>query len=167
MKVARFAFFGFMMMAAVCRGQDTTAAPQPVETDPQRAVSKEDVLKIISEFRKDPHGAMEKGRGALILAFAEQSKEVQISINGNVLSWSKDDIDPAIGSVLLTAYIAGEIQAQLSAHLAKDDPMAGALQVIDTYQQMKKADSKLRVPSVEQWITLQAQGKLRAALETK
>ena len=159
-------------LMAVCAAggfaQDVQPPAKETTADaPDVKVTKDEVLKAIASFRRDPSGAKESGVAQTIFNFADQSPDVHIALGERDTPWSGDKLDEKYSALLLTAFLAGEVRSQLEAHAAKDDPMAGALQVIDTYQLLKKADAKFRSPGVEQWIVLQSQGKLRAELEVK
>ena len=172
----RFIFPMAMMACTAAFAQQPAAvnsgtAPGPIA--PRSTViiegkaTKEQVLKAIAAFRRDPLAARTDGTSALILNFAEASPDVQVEMGPKVLPWMNEPVNDKYGEVLMAAFVAGDVRSQLESHRAKDDAMAGALQVIDTYQQLRKKDPSVRSVSVEKWIALQAQGKLRAELDIR
>ena len=130
-------------------------------------VTKDMARKAIALFREEP--ASEAGRGAasIILRFAEESPDVEVVIAPPFLPWFADKPAMKHGDTLMAAYLAGTILSQLDSGAAKFDPVAGAEQVIETYEKLKKAKPDLRIPSVETLIELKAQGKLKEHLSFK
>ncbi len=132
-------------------------------TQPQGkgAVSKEDARRAIAIFRRDPLNSQGEMTRPIILKFAEDSPDVEISLSDKRLSWVGNKAVPEETSQLLVvAYVAGDVQSQLDSGKTKDDPVAAAEQVITTYGQLKRANPELRVREVEELIRLQKQGKL-------
>jgi hypothetical protein len=104
---------------------------------------------------------------SLIMSYAEDSAEVHLAVGPKVAPFMEEKAEAKYAPLLLAAFVAGDLRSQLEGHNSKDDPMAGALQVIDTYEFLRKQDASVHFASVEQWITLQKQGKLRDYLEEK
>ncbi len=130
------------------------------ETDP--LISNETALKVIEIFRQDPLSVKGKGAAALILRFTEESKDVVVQLSARNVPWLSTRMDTDAKSRLLAAYLAGSVKSQLTKKNRKDDPLAGAEQVIESYQKMRKTNPSLTVPSVEEWIKLKSAGKLAA-----
>lgn len=172
MKLIRLAVFagvtcitGAAMFAQQAQSPAPPSQPAPGKDSPKIVVTNEQILKVITLFRQDPAKAIDQGAGRLILDFAEASPDVEIKVSTDVMPWMGDSKpDPKQSSVMLAAFFAGEIKAQLESHTTKDDAMAGVLQMIETYQQMKKVDPAFHFDVVEKWITLQSQGKLKEAI---
>lgn len=172
MKFIRLAVFASVICitGAAALAQQAQPPSPPSQTgagkdSPKIVVTNEQILKVIALFRQDPAKAIDQGAGRLILDFAEASPDVEIKVTTEVMPWMGDSKpDPKQSSVMLAAFFAGEIKSQLESHTTKDDAMAGVLQMIETYQQMKKVDPAFHFDAVEKWITLQSQGKLKEAI---
>ena len=67
--------------------------------------------------------------------------------------------------MLLGAFIAGNVAAQLKEGAAKNHSYEGVLQVIATYTQLRVTKRVDPVKSIDQWIELQKTGGLKAFLE--
>ena len=129
-------------------------------------VSKEDARRAITIFRRDPLNAQGEMTRPIILKFAEDDPDVEISLSDKRMAWiGNKSVSEETRRVLLVAYVAGDVQSQLDSGKTKDDPVAAAEQVIATYRQLQRADAKLKVREVEELITLQKQGKLAEHLK--
>ena len=146
-----------------------TASPLPAATldrsaTPEQSkgmVSKEDARRAIAIFRRDPFSTQGEMTQPIILTFAKDSPDVEVSVSDKRLAWfGNKAVSQETSRVLLVAYVAGNVQAQLDSGKAKDNPVAAAEQVIATYRQLQRANPKLKVREVEELITLQKQGKL-------
>jgi hypothetical protein len=79
----------------------------------------------------------------VIVNFAEQSEDVQISISPKTVPWLKEKwgLEPqeeqSLHSMLLAAYLAGNIKSQLASGKPADDPYAGWVFVCRGYKQFR------------------------------
>lgn len=133
----------------------------------KQPISKDAVLKAIALFREEP--ASEQGRGAasIILRYGQESAVVEVVISPKFLPWLGAKPTPKHSDTLMAAYLAGTTRAQLESGRTKNDAVAGTEQVIETYQKLKISDPSLRIPDVEKFIQLKAQGKLAGYLNAK
>ena len=146
----------------------TAAAPLPAATLARSAtqgkkggVSKEDARRAIAIFRRDPLNSQGEMTRPIILTFAKDSPDVEVSVSDKRLAWiGNPSVPEETSRILLVAYVAGNVQSQLDSGKSKDDPIAAAEQVIATYGQLRRANPELRVREVEELIRLQKQGKL-------
>jgi hypothetical protein len=136
------------------------AAGAPAE-EPKEIITKDMIRKVIAIFREEPGSERGRGAASLIVRFAEESPEVEVSVSPAVLPWMKANPAPKYGDILLAAFMAGTIRSELDRGVVKSDAVAGTEQVIETYQKLKKTNPTLRIPEVETFIQLQAQGKLK------
>ena len=104
---------------------------------------------------------------SVILRFAEESPDVEVEISPQALPWLNVKPSPEHSAILLTAYMAGTIRSQLERGVTKNDSLAGAEQVIETYQQLKKIEPGLRIAEVKTLIDVKHRGKLKEYLEAK
>jgi hypothetical protein len=140
------------------------ASTVAVAQKPAKPISKETALKAIELFRADSLSAQGQGAGSIILQFAEQSPDVEVSVRPKVLPWLDAKPQPKHASQLLGAFFAGNIKSQLESGQTKDDSYAGVLQVIATYRQIQQREPAFKVPAVDKLIDLEAQKKLKAYL---
>ncbi len=131
------------------------------------SIDKDTVRKAITIFRRTPSNQQGSMVRPIILRFAQESPDVEIVVSQKFLPWiGVNKVREEAGAVLLTAYVAGNVQSQLDKNKTKDDPVAGTEQVIATYRQLQQTQPRLRITEVEKLIDLKRQGKLAKHLET-
>jgi len=102
----------------------------------------------------------------VILQFAEESEQVQVSIRPETVPWLKEkwglepDREQSIRSMLLAAYLAGNIKSQLAAGRPADDPYAGWIFVCRGYAQFRSKVS-FSSPSIDSLETRRTEGTLK------
>lgn len=140
---------------------------QAIGRDKEDPITNTKALEIIEIFRQDPLSAKGKAAASLIPTFAGESSEVVVQVEERNMPWLKMGLDMDIGSRLMAAYIAGSVKSQLTKKARKDDLVAGAEQVIESYQKMRKVNPALTVPSVDEWVKLKAEDKLAEYFNVK
>jgi hypothetical protein len=140
--------------------------PSPAQQSDDE-VTKDVALKSIATFREDPESERGHVAAAIIIRFAKESSDVQVSAGKRYLPWMEAQPVPKESSALLTAYIAGSVRSQLESGKTKNDPLAGEEQVIETYHKLQQTKPDLRIETVEKLIELQKQGKLKDYLDSK
>ncbi len=127
--------FVFMLMSAL--GNRLATADQ--------TVSKTEALKAIDTFQKDPSSKEGFAAAATFMAFAQKSPLVHISLSRTSLRGSrKTQLMPIPREILLNAYVAGNLEAQLKSGKAVDSIYAGWEQVLTTYAQLLHINSRPR-----------------------
>jgi hypothetical protein len=136
--------------------------PQIASAD--TAVTKAQALKAIDEFQKDPSSKDGFAAAATFTAFAKTSSVVHISLSQDVAPWTrdKDASDADTRTILLNAYIAGNIAAQLKSGHPGDDVYSGWEQVLNTYAQLLHINSAAKIEEVEELKKKEADGALQA-----
>ncbi len=146
--------FIWILIALVSKA-DARAKPS------EQPIDKETVRKAITIFRQTPANQQGSMVRPIILRFAVESPEVQIVVPPLILPWIEGGkARSEAKAALLTAYVAGDVRAQLDQRKMKDDPVAGTEQVISTYRQLQKTEPQLKINEVEKLIDLHKQGKL-------
>ena len=131
------------------------------QAKPADSIDQDTVRKAITIFRRTPANQQGSMVRPIILRFAQESPDVEIVVSQKFLPWiGTGKVHEEAGAVLLTAYVAGNVQAQLDKKKTQDDPVAGTEQVIATYRQLQRSEPRLRITEVEKLIDLQRQGRL-------
>lgn len=139
----------------------------PASKREKAPIPEETAWEAIKDFKADPLGAADRGAAATIIDFTEASQAVAVSIGPKSVPWlHKKQVDRR-PSVLLAAYVAGNIESQLNRRVKEDDPYAGVLQAIATYRQLQQNDPDYRVDELEALTQLEKDGRLKAHLEAK
>jgi hypothetical protein len=127
-----------------------------------QAVSKADALKAIRTFQMEPTSPEGFTAASTIMAFAAKSPLIHISMA--VAPWIKDkdasDFDTR--NILLAAYVAGNVEAQLKSGRPVDDVYAGWEQVFTTYAQLIHINSAAKIEEVEDLRQKDEHGELQA-----
>jgi len=129
-------------------------------------VTQDVALKSISTFREDPESERGHVAAAIIVRFAKESPDVEVTAGPGFLPWMSAKPLPKESSTLLAAYIAGSVRSQLESGRTKNDALAGEEQVIETYLKLQKNTPSLHIDAVEKLIDLQKQGKLKEYLDS-
>ena len=124
-------------------------------------VTKHGVRNAIAVFRAQPTTQFGHVAAAMIFHFAETSPDTQVVISDKFTPWTAHKPYPKHTDELAIAYLAGTIRSQLEHGTRKNDPVAGAEQIIETYQQLRKAEPGFRDAYCEKLIDLKAKGKLK------
>ena len=129
-----------------------------------KLASKEEALQAIATFQKDPSSREGLTAAATFTDFARKSDAVQISLSKAVVPWMKghDEPDADTRNMLLAAYIAGNIHAQLTHDKVQDDPYAGWQQVLLTYEQLQQINPTVKFSEVDDLKSKEKAGTLRA-----
>ena len=124
-------------------------------------VTKHGVHNAIAVFRAQPTTQFGRVAAAMIFRFAETSPDTEVVISTKFTPWTAHKPYPKHTDELAIAYLAGTIRSQLEHGTHKNDPVAGAEQIIETYQQLRKAEPSFRDAYCEKLIELKAKGKLK------
>jgi hypothetical protein len=135
--------------------------------EPKEAVTKDVALKAIATFREEPMSERATVAAAILVRFARESPDVAVTASPALIPWMEAKPLPKESSILLTAYIAGSVRAQLESGHMKNDAVAGEEQVIETYQKLQQTTPTLHIDSVEKLVDLQKQGKLKETFDSK
>lgn len=159
MKIFAALFLGVCVATAL-------AADPPAQPAPQ-TITKEIARKAIVLFRQEPVSERGKGAASLLIHFARESPDVEVTMSSSALPWLVTKRPSEYSSTLLVAYIAGSVRSQLDSGATKNDPVAGAEQVIETYHLLQKTDPTFKMEEVEKLIELKTSGKLKEHIEAK
>lgn len=131
---------------------------------PTGAVSKDTVLKAIEVFQKDPSSTEGLTAASTIMSFAQKSDSVHVALSKAVVPWLKkqDAPDADTRSMLLAAYVAGDVRAQLQSGKAEDDIYAGWQQVLATYDQLRQINPTVKLPEIDELKNKEKAGTLHS-----
>ncbi|MCA9623809.1 MAG: hypothetical protein KC731_32525 [Myxococcales bacterium] len=142
--------------------QTTMPAPAPADTTPAAGSpevgSPEWVRAKIRTFREDPSVLT----GAPIVAFAEKSPDVAIVIRSSLSEF--EGLDEERTLILLAAFTAGNVEAQLDAGTVKDMPVAGVRMMLTVYAKLEGAAEDLTISKLDAFQSAEQEGRLDAAV---
>lgn len=155
--MARFAALAVLLFPLVAAGAKPESGFDAAEVTPEMA------LKACATFDHEPLGKAGRAAAATILRFTDKSPKVLVVLSPDSTPWmGAKNLSIEYQSLLLAAFAAGNIRAQLEAKEARDRLYDGWLQVFRTYAKMKAANPKLSVPPIEELISKRDAGTLRA-----
>ena len=149
--------------ATPCRAQQPGSIPANTRTLSKDNIPDDVIQRALDDFRKDPFEALHKGEDATIISYAPEIAK----FSDFFLQWSGKDVASEQEKHLLrVAYTAAILARRRDLRPSNHDPFyLVLLQVIDTYDQLKKADPKLHSDTVEDFISKDKAGTLEKACE--
>jgi hypothetical protein len=128
--------------------------------------SKQDVLVAISVLEKNIAGPEAAEAAKTVVVFAQESDDVMVDIGPEQLPWVGEHWglekaqEQANQSLLLAAFVAGNVRAQLKAEKAEDDTYSGWVFAIDAYKRLRARDP-FRSPAIENLRKMEEAGTLQ------
>ncbi len=127
--------------------------------------TKRDVLQAISVIEKTVSGPEAFEAAKTIVIYAQLSDDVMVDIGPEQLPWLSEtwgmdkERESECHSILLAAFVAGNIKSQIKNEKAEDDTYSGWTFAIETYRRMRTRD-EFRSESIEALAKMQADGTL-------
>lgn len=165
MKILSRLMLATCLAISVAHAAEAPASAPANASAPMALPGKEDVLKAIAVMDKD-FLAPESGQAAqTVMRFAESSKEVAIQLNPKTTPWlfgetQGNEAGENYRMMLLVAYLAGNMKAQLTAGKAVDSPVPGWEFALKAYQAIQKSDGQFKLDELETLKKQQAKGEL-------
>lgn len=117
------------------------------------------ILNEINIFEKAPLSESARKALSTILAFAEESEDVIAEISVDDLPWLEDENKTEYSSLLLGAFVAGNLKAQLIAQECKDKKYSGLQQVVSTYTFLRQHKGIAPIPGIEKMCNKRKESK--------
>ena len=124
----------------------------------------EEVRAAIAAIETDPLNAEKAGHVKTVMTFAEESPDVLIMLDREILPTWGDKQDPR-APLLSAAFVAGNVKAQLDAKKNKDDSYAGLQTLFKVYHAVQASDKDYKVDAIDKLEALDKEGKLQAKVE--
>jgi hypothetical protein len=127
--------------------------------------SRHEVLVAISVLEKDVSGQEAVDAAKTIVVYAQDSDDVVVDIGPGELPWVSEQwgLEKAremeCQSMLLAAFVAGNIKSQINNSRVEDDTYSGWVFAIDAYNRLR-AKGSFRSPSIEELSRMEADGTL-------
>jgi hypothetical protein len=127
--------------------------------------TKQDALQAISVLEKSLLSPQAADAAKTVVVYAQLSDDVMVDIGPEQLPWLSEewglekDRELAVHSMLVAAFVAGNVKPQLRNEKAEDDTYSGWLFAIATYRKLQ-AREHFQSPSIEALSKMQAEGKL-------
>jgi len=127
--------------------------------------SKQDVLLAISVLEKNITGPQAADAAKTVVIYAQQSDDVMVDIGQDQLPWVGErwgltrEREQSNQSLLLAAFVAGNIRSQIKNDRAEDDTYSGWIFAIDAYKRLR-AKAPFRSPAIEALQRMEDEGTL-------
>ena len=160
---SRWSTVGLVFLLAACgsstpEGKAQADVETPKQSDAEQAEAK--IRLAIESFLKQP----QKGADArAIVNFVGESPRVMVVYRESLLSadGSTRDLD----QLMLAAFAAGNVRAQLDSGTKKDMPVEGVRALLTAYSKLKAQDPELKIAKFEEYAKHEAKGTLEAHVE--
>ncbi|HEY5079787.1 MAG TPA: hypothetical protein VII43_08060 [Opitutaceae bacterium] len=127
--------------------------------------TKHEALQAISVLEKSLVGPEADEAARTIVTYADLSDEVMVDLGPDEIPWSDEkwglekERELSCQSMLLAAFVAGNVRSQIKNDRAEDDTYSGWVFAIDAYKRLR-ANGKFRSPSIESLLKMEAEGTL-------
>lgn len=128
-------------------------------------ISPEATLKAIQLFRDDPVGDFSDCALSIAGNFAEQSPAVLVELRPVYFPWKLGEIDSDAEVKLLGAFVAGNVEYQLTNNVKENRPIEGVWLELLTYERMKEIGAIETLEGFEDWLELERNGQLDIQFE--
>lgn len=141
-------------LIAACASAGSAATP-----------SKHDALAAIAVLEKSLTGSQAVEAAKTIVTYAQVSDDVMVDIGPDEIPWVNEkwglekERELACQSMLLAAFVAGDVRSQIRNDRAQDDTYSGWIFAIDAYNRLR-AKGAFSSPSIDSLSRMQADGTL-------
>lgn len=154
-----------MRLTWVTLGALALIAPGLLGQSSQHSHANDSLVTSIDRFLADPMAQARLGRALMDTANARA--DVAMSISFGIVPWlchiqNAPDERRALLSLLLGAYVVGNMRAQLVSGVAHDAPGAGAQAVVRVYQEVRQHRPTFTEATVTQWVQMDSMHTLAA-----
>lgn len=158
-----------LLAPAAHAADEVASAPASAVASAPAAVAipgKEDVKKAIAILETNFLGEEAGVAAETVMLFAQESKDISIQLNPKTTPWifgeakTTDKDEEIYRRMLMVAYLAGNVKAQLTTGKAVDSPVAGWGFALKSYQAIQKANGKIKLAELETLKKQQAKGEL-------
>ena len=147
--------FGLALIIVACG--PSTPSPETAKTSTGESVAETKIRGSIEAFLRDP----KKGKDAsAILNFVGESSNVLVVFRESILSAEGSTTE--IDQLMLVAFSAGNVRAQLDASTKEDMPLAGVRAMAEAYGKLKEKDPSLEIAKFEDYAARAKDGTLDA-----
>ena len=133
--------------------------------NPPREISPDIAMKAIQHFKQDPTSKEAMEYLSIILDFAEKSQTITVKINEKYLPYELGTINKQYDPLFIGAYIAGNVESQLTTNSTKDAAFEGIKLVLYTYVKLRSKSIIKQHKEFEKWIDLYKKNELRKWLK--
>jgi hypothetical protein len=127
--------------------------------------SKDEALQAISVLERNVTSPEAALAAKTIVVYAQLSDDVMVDVGPEQLPWISEtwgldkERESALQSILVAAFVAGNVKPQIKNDKAEDNTYSGWLFAIETYRRLR-AKENFSSPSIDSLSKMQSEGKL-------
>jgi hypothetical protein len=131
-------------------------------------ITQDVAIRAIIIFREsDPYSEEASGAAGVVFNFTDKKHDVVVKISPRALPFAKSkNLSEKEFQILFGAFVVGNLNSQLLTGKREDDSYAGVLQLIETYQRMRRTHPRLHSDGIERLIELERKRQLKAYLSS-
>ncbi len=154
--IVRRLSFPLALVLTACGAATSPTEPtaDPTTTGTESAADAK-IRATLERFLNDP----KKGQDArAIINFVGETESVKVVFRESILS--AEGSTPEIDQLMLVAFTAGSVRAQLDARKKEDMPLAGVQAMVRAYTRLKEKDASLNIAKFEDYVARDEAGTL-------
>jgi hypothetical protein len=114
---------------------------------------------------EDPSNKSARDWSRLVLLYTMQTPNAAVVLGSEEMRWADMGKENPNSLLLLAAYAAGNIQAQLNSGVKRNDRYSGLLTLFRVYRTLQEKDEKFKIAEVDDMLALHQEDKLVAHLQ--
>lgn len=155
-------FLWLLVVTAAAGAADT---PQDPPREAKHTVARSDAVDALHRFQQDPLNNWEAAK--IFMTFVKEDGDIHVSMPEELVPWMRDpNCPPWARALLLSAFVAGNFDAQLEDNSKLDDTEAGLTYTVEVYEIMKQKHPDLDVAMLEKLVAAKQDNHLQSAVET-
>jgi hypothetical protein len=127
--------------------------------DEKAKVTEKDFRRSAALLLEDPLGKAAGDHAKLILVFVANSPNTTVMLGEEELKWLGKKEDKR-GLLLMSAYLAGNVAAQLNSGVDRNDRYSGLMYLFQVYRKARAADKEFRIAEVDKLLKMHAEERL-------
>ncbi len=155
----------FLAMSFVCVLAGTAVADEELPPrEPKQTVPRSEAVEALRTFQEDPLHNLEAA--SVFTTYVKEDGNIHVSMNEQLVPWMMNRTVPQrTKAILLSAFIAGNFQAQLDDESKLDDSAAGLTYTVEIYERLKQEDPTLMVAELDNLLAAKHDGELQVAIQ--
>ena len=156
----------YLLLAFIVPTVGAADAPQDPPREAKHTVARSDAVDALHKFQQDPLHNWEAAK--TFMTFVKEDGDIHVSMPEQLVPWMRDpNCPPWARALLLSAFVAGNFDAQLEDSSNLDDTVAGLAYTVEVYQLMRQKHPELNVAMLEELLAAKQDDHLQSAIEAK
>lgn len=154
----------FLAMLFACVLITAVMAAEEPPREAKHTVARSQAVEALHTFQKDPLHNLEAA--SIFATYVKEDGDIHVSMNDHLVPWMLNRTVPQrTKAILLSAFVAGNFQAQLDDESKLDDSAAGLAYTVEIYERLKQEDPTLMVAELDKLLAAKQEGELQVAIQ--